>query len=122
MPTEAEEDWIIAVNTAPASTPSTGFENMVSRFEKAGESASGATAPDICSMPNISTAKPRKMPAVSFLLSCLLNISIAMPIKASTGVKADGLSIVMYHASPLMPVSDRSQLVTDVPTFAPMMM
>ena len=62
------------------------------------------------------------MPAVSFLLSCLLNISIAIPIKASTGVKADGLSIVMYHASPLMPVSDSSQLVTDVPTFAPMMM
>ncbi|MPN08668.1 hypothetical protein SDC9_155953 [bioreactor metagenome] len=30
IPTEAEDDWIIAVSTAPAMTPSTGFENISS--------------------------------------------------------------------------------------------
>ena len=66
IPTEAEDDWITAVSTAPATTPRIGLENMVISRVNWGTFASGATESDIISMPNISTAKPSRMPAMSF--------------------------------------------------------
>ena len=50
-PTEAEDDWIIAVNTAPASTPRIGFENRSSRLRKLSLVRSGETAPLIAFYP-----------------------------------------------------------------------
>ena len=44
MPTEAEEDWMMAVKIVPAKMPSTGLLNWVSRLTKASDSRSGAMA------------------------------------------------------------------------------
>ena len=71
IPTEAEDDWITAVSTAPAITPRKGLEKVVIRLVNSGTFASGATESDIISMPNISTAKPSRMPAMSFFF-CFL--------------------------------------------------
>ena len=44
-----------------------------------------------------------------------------MPISASIGVKEAGFSILTHTLLLSMPPRDKSQLVTVVPTFAPMM-
>ena len=90
MPTEADELWIIAVSTAPASIPKSGFLNIMNMLRKAGTSASPATAPDIVSIPNISVAKPSRIVPVSFFLSVFPVIKRIIPINASTGVNDVG--------------------------------
>lgn len=45
IPTEADEDWMIAVSTAPAITPRIGLVNINRMFVNSGTSASGLTAP-----------------------------------------------------------------------------
>ena len=57
-PTDAEEDWIIAVNAVPNKIPIIGLEKTVSIRVKASLSFKPSIAPLIASMPNISTAKP----------------------------------------------------------------
>ena len=74
MPTEAELDWMIAVSTAPASTPSTGFWKARNRSTNCGTSLSPATAPLMVSMPNISVAKPSRIIPVSFFRLSLQNM------------------------------------------------
>ena len=74
MPTDAELDWMIAVSSAPASTPRTGFLKAMKRFVKAGTSLRPATAPLIVSMPNMSVAKPSRIMPVSFFLLLRQNI------------------------------------------------
>ena len=74
MPTEAELDWMMAVSTAPTSTPSIGFVNNKNSSAKPGTSFSTDTAPLMVSMPNISVAKPSRIVPVSFFLSSLQNI------------------------------------------------
>ena len=84
---------MMAVTTAPSSTPNRGLENKTSISRKEGISASPETARDICSIPNIKTEKPSRMPAVS---RCRLDaISMMMPAKAKRGEKVEGLSRVM---------------------------
>ena len=61
MPTEAEEDWMIAVNSAPAAMPRSGFEKELSRFTKAGHSARGSMEAPIMSMPMNRTPSPARM-------------------------------------------------------------
>ena len=91
IPTEADEDWIMAVSTAPATTPKMGLENMVRILRNSGTSFNPATAPDIMLIPNIKVAKPSRMVAVSFFLVVLLGIMIStMPISARMGVKEVG--------------------------------
>ena len=70
-------------------------------------------------MPNIRTAKPTSIDAISFFLSFLENVSIATPIIARTGENEDGLSILIRKLSPLMPDRDNIHAVTVVPIFAP---
>ena len=74
MPTDAEEDWIIPVSTAPTSTPSTGLRNIRNSWVNSGTSFSPATAPLMVSMPNIRVAKPSRMVPVSFFLASLQNM------------------------------------------------
>ena len=57
-PTEAEEDWMTAVNSAPARIPSTGLENLVIRLMKVWESRSGIIAELIISIPINRIPKP----------------------------------------------------------------
>ena len=114
-----DDDCTAAAITVPASMPMIGWENITSRFVKAGTSASGLTAPDIICMPNISIAKPRKMLARSRRLRCREDMWISMPAKAMAGVNVAGFSRSVYQAPPLMPAVDSIQPVTVVPTFAP---
>ena len=58
MPTDAEEDWMMAVNTAPARMPSTGLENRVISEMNASESRRGIMALLIISMPMNRTPRP----------------------------------------------------------------
>ena len=74
IPTEAEDDWITAVSTAPAITPRKGLEKAVIRLVNCGMSFSGATAPLIISMPNISTEKPSRMADASFFFCFLVDV------------------------------------------------
>ena len=74
IPTEAELDWIMAVSTAPASTPRKGLWNMRMICWNSGTSLRPDTAADMLSMPYISVAKPRRMRPVSCLRDFLLNI------------------------------------------------
>ena len=92
MPTEAELDWMMPVSTAPASRPSSGLRNIRNSSRKAGTSARPETAPVIASIPNIKTAKPKRMVPLSFFLEDLLNSSSTTPISAITGVKEVGFS------------------------------
>ena len=51
MPTDAEEDWMMAVKIMPARIPSTGLANFVIRLMNASESRSGIMELLIISMP-----------------------------------------------------------------------
>ena len=89
-----------AVSSAPASTPSTGFLNMVSRFVNSGTSASGSTAPLIADIPYISTTNPSRISPVIFFLSLLPDISRIIPIKARIGENDVGFNIFIKRLSP----------------------
>ena len=65
---------MMPVSTAPASTPSTGLENIIRMLRNWGTSLRPDTAPDMVSMPNISVAKPSRIMPVSFCLPDLLPI------------------------------------------------
>ena len=74
MPTEAELDWIMAVSTAPASTPSRGLWNISIICWNSGTFLRPDTAADMLSMPYISVAKPSSISPVSCRRDFLLNI------------------------------------------------
>ena len=100
IPTEADEDWIIAVSSMPAMTPRIGLVNISRMFVNSGTFASGLTAPLIISMPVISTAKPTMMLPASCFLSLLVNSRQMTPIIAKTGVNVEGLHSVKSRLSP----------------------
>ena len=120
IPTEAEEDWMIAVSARPASMPSTGLVNISRMLVNSGTSARGLTASLIMFMPFISTVKPTRIWPMLCFFSFLVNMMNATPHSAMMGVKELGLSRRRKTLLPSMPVSDRIQLVTVVPMFAPM--
>ena len=121
IPTDADELWIAAVKTAPASTPSTGFENMVRMRMKPGTSLSGSTALLMISMPYISTAKPISTRPILCFFSFLVNIINPMAIAARIGENDIGLSIWIKKLLPSIEARLKSQAVTVVPILAPMM-
>ena len=65
---------MIAVSTAPTSTPSSGFVKAKNSSANPDTSFSPATAALMVSMPNISVAKPSRMEPVSFFRLSLQNI------------------------------------------------
>ena len=58
IPTEAEEDWIMAVKIMPAKIPRAGLLKRVISPMNASDSRRGTMAPLIISMPRKSTPKP----------------------------------------------------------------
>ena len=120
IPTEAEELWMMAVRIAPAATPRTGLRNMSRMLRNSGTSCSPATALLMVCMPNIRTAKPRRIVPVSFFLSFLAVMVRITPMRARMGVNEVGLSSWMKKLPPSRPVRLRIQAVTVVPTLAPM--
>ena len=119
IPTDAEEDWIIAVNRAPTITPKIGLRNMVRILVNSGTSARGFTAPLMDSIPNISTAKPKNISPISFFLLFFPVIYKIIPIRARTGEKEEGLKSFTIKLSPWIPVRLKTHEVTVVPTLAP---
>ena len=71
------------------------------------------------SIPNMSTANPMSMDAISLCLSLLQDMIITTPTAASTGVNDVGLKIFIQKLSPLMPPRLSSHAVTVVPMSAP---
>ena len=61
MPTEAEEDWMMAVKMAPTAMPTRGLEKVLTMFTKAGISRRGSMEVPIISMPMKSTPRPARM-------------------------------------------------------------
>ena len=112
---------MIAVSTAPATTPRMGLVNTSSSSRKLSMSFRPATAPLMVSMPNISVAKPRRISPVSFFLPLLPIIYSATPTSARIGVKDVGLRSCIKKLSLWMPDRLRIHAVTVVPTLAPMM-
>ena len=91
MPTEAEEDWMMAVRAAPASRPRTGLEKAVRTPVNFSFWARGETEELMASMPNIKMAKPTKMVPMFFFLSSSLAVMVRMtPMAARIGEKELG--------------------------------
>ena len=118
IPTDAEDDCIIAVSSAPAKIPKNGLENTVSMRTKSSFCASGFTVSLISPMPNISTVKPRKAYPRSRRLPVRESIINTIPTAASTDATAAGLK---SSAVPPSCVSDSTHEVNVVPRFAPIM-
>ena len=121
MPTEAAEDWITPVNTAPTITPRKGLVKAVRMAENSGMSARGLTAFFISSIPVMSTANPTMMePALRtrFFLEAMV---MTTPASATTGEKTSGFSSCSQMASLSIPDRERIQAVRVVPTLDPMM-
>ena len=73
------------------------------------------------SMPYISVAKPSRIVPVSFRLLSEQKRKSTMPMRARIGVKEEGLSSWSSRLWPVIPARLKSQAVTVVPMFAPMM-
>ena len=121
MATEAADDWIIPVNTAPTNTPSRGFSKAVSSPANWGISARGLTAPLISSMPYIKMAKPIMMRPTSRRRWRLEPMISRIPARAIRGEKFSGFSRFTKTFSLSMPVRDRIHAVRVVPMLEPMM-
>ena len=87
-----------------------------------GTSARGFTAPDMVSIPVISTAKPMRIWAISRFLSFLEDMRMMTPISASTGEKEVGFNSLIKKLPPWMPARLKIQLVMVVPMLAPIIM
>ena len=122
IPIEAEELCTAAVTNIPTRTPIIGFEKSTNRFVNASTSASGLTASLIVSIPNINTAKPKRLAPMLRLLSRLLASRSTTPMRASMGVKLVGFRSCIKMLLPSSPVRLRSHGVMVVPRFAPIMM
>ena len=119
IPTDAEELCTAAVNAAPARIPSIGLENIVRNPANSGDSANGATAPLINSIPIMSRPNPNSMEPRLLCVSFLINVTSITPAKAKAGANASGFRSCINRLSPLTPVSERIQEVAVVPIFAP---
>ena len=113
---------MIAVRTAPAIIPRTGFENIVRIPVNSGTFANGLTAPLIVSIPVIKIAKPIMMVPASFFFSFLENMIKQTPMSARIGENDVGFNSCTKKFPLSIPVRLKSQDVTVVPMFAPMMM
>ena len=109
-----------AVNAAPARTPRSGFSNVMSICWNSGISERPETELDMAFIPNISVANPRRIAAVSFLLSGPFIIIMTVPIRATTGTNDVGLRSCSHILSLLMPLKLRIHAVMVVPTLEPM--
>ena len=89
MPTAAEALCSTAVNAAPTRMPSSGWEKAVIISRKPGSLFSGATAPLMSCMPNISTAKPSRMSPTWWWSWRLENMRSNIPVTAITAARVE---------------------------------
>ena len=112
---------MIAVSTAPATTPRIGLENFTSIPVNSGTSARGSTAPLMAFIPYIRIAKPTKIAPTSFFFWLFVNMIRTTPISASIGENDVGLKSRIIKLSLWIPVRLKIHEVTVVPILAPMM-
>ena len=124
IPTEAPDDWIIAVIIRPVSSPSTGFWNIVNMARKDSLSLSTETEFDIDSIPTIRTVNPRRIAPMSFFLLFFENIFRKSPIMARIGIHEDGFSQFIMDEAAFPPSRLERPMSHDVsaaPRFEPIM-
>ena len=107
MPTEAEEDWMMAVKIAPARMPRIGLENLVISETKASDSRRGTIELLIMSIPMNRIPKPAMILPKWWIFSFFTKTIIATPRKANSGATAPISSAINWP-------------VMVVPTLAPM--
>ena len=107
MPTDAEEDWITAVNTAPTRIPRMGLENLVTIWMNVWESRSGTMASLIIPIPMNSTPIPAMMPPTCWIFLFFTKIRSMTPTNAISGARAPMSRAISWP-------------VMVVPTLAPM--
>ena len=112
---------MIAVSTAPATTPRIGLENFTSIPVNSGTSARGSTAPLMAFIPYIRIAKPTKIAPTSFFFWLFVNMIRTTPISARIGENDVGLKSWIIKLSLWIPVRLKIHEVTVVPILAPMM-
>ena len=111
----------MAVRTAPAMTPRTGFVKVRNICWKDGSFLSAETAPVMVSIPYISVAKPSSISPVSFRLLFLDTIKKMIPNSARIGVNDDGFNSLTKTLLLSIPARLKIHAVTVVPIFAPIM-
>ena len=102
--------------------PRMGLEKVVSRPKKVSLSWRGATEELMACMPNMSTAKPRRMSPTWRLVWCLQNIRRMMPATATIPVRVEVDSRETQPAPPSREDRQMIHPVTLVPRMAPMTM
>ena len=121
IPTEAAEDWMTPVNSAPTATPRKGLVKAVRMEENSGISARGLMAFFISSIPVIRMANPTMMDPAPLVRVFLADMVMITPARAITGENTSGLSSFSHMTSPSIPDRERIQAVRVVPTLEPMM-
>ena len=112
---------MIAVRIVPARIPATGLENFRRSPVNSGTSASGFTAPLMLSIPNISTAKPRRIVPTSFLRELFVKVRSTIPTSARIGENELGLRRLIKKLLLSIPVRLKIHDVIVVPILAPIM-
>ena len=88
MPTDAEDDWMTAVNTAPTRMPISGLLNWVIRLMNASDSCSGSIAAPIISIPMKRMPRPATMLLMWCTFSFFENMIAPTPRMANSGAMA----------------------------------
>ena len=121
MPTAADALCSTAVKAAPTRMPRKGLEKVVSRRINSALCLRGETAPLMVCIPNISTAKPRRISPICQLICFLENMRRMMPMTATAAVRVE---VDSRETQPLPSRLERQMIqpVTLVPIRAPSMM
>ena len=114
IPTDAEEDWISAVNPAPTRIPSRGLLNLVISSTNCGSSLNGDMAELIMSIPMNRTPMPATIPAICWSFLFFTKTRIATPIKAISGARAPISSAISW---PVMVVPILAPIITQTAWF-----
>ena len=121
-PTDAEELCSSAVTSAPNSTPSSGFSNMVNNSWNQATSRSCPSTFSMVVMPTNRMPKPISSEAKSLIRLRLDTSIMAAPMAMNTGANDEGLSRdIQALESPDISPSRRICPVMVVPMLAPIM-
>ena len=88
IPTDAEEDWMIAVKIAPIAIPASGFWKVVIKLMNTSELWRGTIAAPIISIPMKSTPNPAITSLICLTFSFFTNMMHATPTNAKNGAIA----------------------------------
>lgn len=117
--TEAEELWIIAVNTKPVKIPMIGFSNEVNNDLKLSKAVNGAKASSIVVIPQKRIQSQTKILATSFNFFLFPKRRIAAPIARRIYARTEGLRILNKRFSVPRSPSLKICAVTVLPTLDP---